>query len=206
MTYLADLTPYTYGMYGGSEPKTLAVGWLEGREPFPQGEVPSATLDRLWAYAQAARAYPSLSYRGWHTCTICDRTATTQQYTHHDAEAWLGSGEIRVFGPGGQVYAAPNLIFHYVRDHDYQPPTVFLSALLDGLAPGSEAYDTAMALLDIARHLNLLGVVPDNLRLKPEDRESVRRSMAAFVRRTVEPLRETLRQRGIDTSEPDYGV
>jgi hypothetical protein len=41
----------------------------------------------------------------------------------------LGSAEIRVKGAGGKVYAAPNLIYHYMKDCGYLPPQEFLGAL-----------------------------------------------------------------------------
>lgn len=43
---------------------------------------------------------------------------------------WLGSAEIRVKAKDGRIYAAPNLIYHYVAEHDYDPPKEFIEALL----------------------------------------------------------------------------
>ena len=42
----------------------------------------------------------------------------------------LGSAEIRVLGGGGKVYAAPNLIYHYVAKHKYRPPEEFIEAVM----------------------------------------------------------------------------
>ena len=47
---------------------------------------------------------------------------------------------MRVFGPAGATYAAPNLIYHYVVDHQYLPPDAFVRAVLDGPLPGSPEY------------------------------------------------------------------
>ena len=41
----------------------------------------------------------------------------------------LGSAEIRVKGINGKIYAAPNLIYHYIKDCGYLPPREFLDAL-----------------------------------------------------------------------------
>ena len=41
----------------------------------------------------------------------------------------LGSAEIRVFGQNGKIYAAPNLIYHYMKDCGYLPPQEFLDEL-----------------------------------------------------------------------------
>jgi hypothetical protein len=56
----------------------------------------------------------------------------------------LGYSEIRVIGPSGQSYAAPSLIYHYINQHRYKPPDVFLAALRTGPRPPSEAYFEAL--------------------------------------------------------------
>jgi hypothetical protein len=42
----------------------------------------------------------------------------------------LGNGEVRVRAPGGQWYAAPTLVAHYVAGHGYLPPRPFVDAVL----------------------------------------------------------------------------
>jgi hypothetical protein len=51
----------------------------------------------------------------------------------------LGSAEIRVFAVG-VIYAAPDLVFHYVRDHEYKPPQTFIDAVIAGPSPETEDY------------------------------------------------------------------
>lgn len=41
----------------------------------------------------------------------------------------LGSAEIRVTGASGRVYAAPDLIVHYIKDIGYLPPEEFIQAV-----------------------------------------------------------------------------
>ncbi len=53
----------------------------------------------------------------------------------------LGAAEIRVLSRMGTVYAAPNLIYHYVSAHGYKPPEEFLDAALTGIPPASEQYE-----------------------------------------------------------------
>jgi len=48
-----------------------------------------------------------------------------------DEEVALGDAEIRVLGRNDRVFAAPNLIYHYVTAHGYRPPDEFLGALSD---------------------------------------------------------------------------
>ncbi len=43
----------------------------------------------------------------------------------------LGSAEIRVLGDGG-IYAAPDLLPHYIEAHGYQPPDEFVDAVMRG--------------------------------------------------------------------------
>ncbi|MGW1507450.1 DUF7919 family protein [Streptomyces mirabilis] len=43
--------------------------------------------------------------------------------------ASAGTGEIRVPGPPGIAFAAPQLIGHYVADHSYLPPRRFVDAV-----------------------------------------------------------------------------
>jgi hypothetical protein len=43
----------------------------------------------------------------------------------------LGSAEIRVPGKSGIQYACPNMIYHYLQDHNYRPPDEFITAVLE---------------------------------------------------------------------------
>jgi hypothetical protein len=51
---------------------------------------------------------------------------------------------MRVFGVNGDVFAAPNLIYHYVSDHRYRPPHEFIQAVEGGPQPTSEEYRKAL--------------------------------------------------------------
>ena len=50
--------------------------------------------------------------------------------SRHGRETRLGSAEMTVKGKDGKIYAAPNLIYHYMAAHDYDPPKEFVEALL----------------------------------------------------------------------------
>ena len=52
----------------------------------------------------------------------------------------LGTSEIRVLSEDGTIYAAPTLIYHYICDHHYKAPDVFVRALKQGPRPGSDQY------------------------------------------------------------------
>lgn len=68
---------------------------------------------------------------GFHKCEFCDdQSFEGMKVSRHGRETRLGSAEITVKGKGGRIYAAPNLIYHYVAAHDYDPPKEFVEALL----------------------------------------------------------------------------
>ena len=52
----------------------------------------------------------------------------------------LGAGEIRSFSKRGAIFAAPNLIFHYVAVHNYNPPEEFIESLSEGPCPPSSEF------------------------------------------------------------------
>ncbi len=54
--------------------------------------------------------------------------------------ALLGADEILVFGKRGQVYHAPNMLYHYVTVHHYQPPREFVQALKEEPCPPDDEY------------------------------------------------------------------
>ena len=129
--YYPDLTPYCY-IRRTASPKLLNIGWLGIEAPFPKKKASEELLDALFEKCQD-RVNQT---RGRHRCEFCAVPATS------GVEVWrkgkrttLGSAEIRVNGKDGITYAAPDLIYHYVIEHDYDPPPDFVEALLQ--RPGS---------------------------------------------------------------------
>jgi hypothetical protein len=139
MTYFPDLTPYRYGFgplaWGADGPRALeveglygwmwgpdgafdvsevAVGWLEPLHKYPRGRMAPDLVEKLERLCRASRYHMT---RGFHPCGFCD-----------ESEEGFGSKEIRLAGDD-MVYAAPNLIAHYVRAHEYAPPPGFVDAL-----------------------------------------------------------------------------
>jgi hypothetical protein len=72
--------------------------------------------------------------RGFHGCHLCPREYPFRSSRNGD-ELSLGSAEIRAFSNRGAIFAAPNLIYHYVADHRYKPPEEFTDALREGPRP-----------------------------------------------------------------------
>lgn len=121
MTYYSDLSPYVY--FPRAESPAVNIGWLDDAHDFPKGEVSDDFIVRLKRYID----YPvyNLCF-GFHRCEIC--------------KEGTGSGEIRVIGKNGLVYAAPMMIVHYIQDHLYLPPDEFIQAVLDSPLPSSAEY------------------------------------------------------------------
>jgi hypothetical protein len=134
MAYYPDLSTYTY-CNSEESARALNVGWLSAAQPYLQGEVPAGFTERLWAFCRT-RVNQT---RGFHDCEFCSANSHTPR--RGEETITIGSAEIRVFGSDGRVYAAPNLIYHYVVEHHYEPPEEFISAVLDGPLPQSPDYE-----------------------------------------------------------------
>jgi len=146
MTHFDDLTGYSY-FQDGANAGTLNVGWLSGDCDFPQGSVTDRFLDRLWLYCLNRVSQT----RGFHPCELCSNPPRGPLvYERNSQSLKLGTAEIRVFGTDGRVYAAPDLIMHYICDHQYLPPEEFVEAVLLSELPGSPHYQ------DMLQQLGLL--------------------------------------------------
>ena len=123
--YYPDLTPYRY-LERTTFPKLLNIGWLGIEAPFPRKKASEELLDALFEKFQD-RVNQT---RGFHRCEFCDRPSFGVEVSRNRKSTRLGSAEIRVEGKDGITYAAPDLIYHYVIEHDYDPPPEFVEALL----------------------------------------------------------------------------
>jgi hypothetical protein len=137
MAYFKELSQYSYLAREG-QARAENVGWLEKGHPFDQ-EMPSGeTLDALWELCRVS----VVQARGFHICDLCPSPAPLVIASRAGDGVRLGSAEIRVFSPCGRIYAAPNLVYHYVRTHHYKPPQEFLKALNEGPLPtGPDFFD-----------------------------------------------------------------
>jgi hypothetical protein len=140
MSYYPDLSSYEYSPEGAEG--VLNVGWLDVVHGFSRGDVPDVFVDKLWGFCQVAL----IQARGFHICELCDSPSQKPPIARHGEDVLeLGSAQIRVFGKDGRIYAAPNLIYHYVVEHQYCPPEEFIQAVLEGSQPGTPEY---LSLLD----------------------------------------------------------
>ena len=130
--YFEDLTSYSYieihnGLY------IFNIGWLDAKHTFPTGVVSENILNEILKLCLQS----VIRTRGFHDCDICPEPASSDPRIPMGAfpvmteqgEFLLGLAEIRIQGKEGKIYAAPNLIYHYIKDHNYLPPKEFLDAV-----------------------------------------------------------------------------
>lgn len=149
MTWFADMSPYEYSTDGG-EP--LNIGWLDPGHEFQRGSVEERHLDMVWLLCRVT----VLDTRGIHKCELCSLEDVPCTYAHRDERRLLGTGEIRVFSPSGETFAAPDLIYHYMRDHHYLPPSAFLMALETTASKDLKDYTSMVDTLGLHWKLNPL--------------------------------------------------
>ena len=125
--YFQDLTPYVY-LNHEPDPNILAVGWLDAEHEFSKGTVSEGLLTRILTLCYA----PINQTRGFHQSPFLTPAPLGYPVEYKGKKMLLGSAEIRVTGINGHVYAAPNLIYHYIKDCQYLPPQEFLSAVDSG--------------------------------------------------------------------------
>jgi hypothetical protein len=124
MTWLADLAPYRYFT---TPEGVLSVGWLSAELEYTTGESCDEFREKLLTLCIEHTVNRT---RGLYPCDFCG--ADPVRVTIDDRERALGSAEIRIRGMDGQVYGAPNLVWHYVTAHRYRPPDEFIVAILEG--------------------------------------------------------------------------
>ncbi|WP_238015346.1 hypothetical protein KZZ52_01550 [Dactylosporangium sp. AC04546] len=139
MEYL-DLSPYTYYKF----PLGMRnIGWLGGTHGLQSADAPAMTNADLERLRATSRNLSSVML-GRHQCEWCP--------SHTASE---GNGEYHYYAPDGEVYAAPAMIVHYVEEHGYRPPEVFLESLrvTEELAWDWRAERLATVLLDESEDL-----------------------------------------------------
>jgi hypothetical protein len=123
--YFEDLTPYQY-LSDATDKNSLNVGWLDRKYLFNKGEPTEYFLDKLFKLCKS----PVNQTCGFHQCPFCVSGKWGVEEVRNGQTINLGSAEIRVTGLNGIAYAAPDLIYHYVKQHHYLPPEEFIKAVL----------------------------------------------------------------------------
>jgi hypothetical protein len=128
VTYFPDLSEAKGRAYLLKPPfkKVLHVGWLEKGHEYPTGETDAAVIGKLKVLVELPRA-PKIQTLGFHTCDFCDN-----RFIHMlcvEREIPLGSAELLIPSAWDVIYTTPDLIIHYIEDHNYCPPDEFVEAV-----------------------------------------------------------------------------
>jgi hypothetical protein len=165
MTYYRDLTDYEHhsAFY---RPGIKNVGWLGVGHEFDTAAPTEELLSRLWGFCKTSVAQT----RGIHECEFCP--GQSSYFAERNGERLLlGTAEIRVFSKTDGFYAAPTLVYHYVKVHKYRPPDEFIHALTDGPAPPSKEYFDRLGKLNLEwRNTSAPEAYPVRLSLKSSGR------------------------------------
>lgn len=114
----SDATPFASG------PGVHAIGWLSPAHPYPRGSTPRALVERLNSLVIGHKWLPHC-FLGVHTCGFCGSASGTQA----------------ILVPAGRVlFVAPDLVGHYVEEHDYRPCDAFIHGVAACPNPASPAY------------------------------------------------------------------
>lgn len=118
--YHEDLSPYK------EKNNIRRIGWLDELHPFPKGDLSARFFENLVLIFM--RETVKLT-RGWHYCELCGgELIDMEEYEI----GLLGHAEIWVPDRNsGMIYAAPELILHYIYHHDYLPPQEFINAVMN---------------------------------------------------------------------------
>jgi hypothetical protein len=129
----ADLEPYLgCAADAGIGLDPLGVGWLQRSQPFPTGPVSGPFLAALLPFCYEENVVCAVPVA--RRCPLCNEVVLPIERDDHTAHP--GTGEIRVLGES-DIYAAPDLILHYITAHNYQPPEEFVQAVLLGPPAGA---------------------------------------------------------------------
>lgn len=153
MAYFEDLSIYSY-IDRHRLPNLINAGWLDVGHDFTRGAVPQGFLECLKRYCEVGVAHT----RGFHECEFCQKPEVPTVINGLK----LGSAEIRVFGSNNAIFAAPNLILHYVAAHGYRPPQQFIEAVMTAGGPHSDDYAKALVSAKIVASPCLRAPTPDS--------------------------------------------
>lgn len=118
MVYYPDLSTNSPG-------RAVRIGWLDREQPFSQGTPEAAFVEKLKAhYDHRVR-----QSRGFHACPFCKERRFGVPVKLGAKTLTLGSAEIEVRDEWGRVYVAPDLLYHYITEHQYLPPPEFMEAV-----------------------------------------------------------------------------
>ena len=152
MTYIPDLDICTYGKHGEYQspyqqryPGCIAIGWLEKGHTYNQeGNLLKGFVESLRKFIKH-NPTTDMVWLGYHDCDICPKEKNDTQplsrqewaNKYKDGKEWPSKTEKKekdkkeprhinlVIHGDNKIYAAPELLLHYIIDHEYIPPEEF---------------------------------------------------------------------------------
>jgi hypothetical protein len=120
----SDLSAYSYEL-PRPLPGVLNVGWLD-EGAYPRRDPTDEFVARL---ANVIVREQVNVLRCTSPCPLCGKDGI---WVHHaGVKFFLGAAEVWIPSDRGSlIYAAPDLIWHYVHEHKYSPPSEFVDAVL----------------------------------------------------------------------------
>jgi len=109
--------------------KFKAVGWLDHQHDFPKGPCNRAFINKLLSLNR--NKWEPIQFLGFHNCNLCAGDGP-YNFMIEDNPVLVGASNLWIPDVSAQcIYLAPTLIFHYIEDHEYLPPTAFVEAVLN---------------------------------------------------------------------------
>ncbi len=111
--------------------EVLTIGWLQSGHVYAQGKVDHEIINKLKDLLALSGVNVNRT-RGIHRCDLCvpsDSNLERIVVRHNEQEILLGHSELWIPANETMTYVAPTLIYHYIIEHQYKPPDVFLNAV-----------------------------------------------------------------------------
>ena len=124
MAFYCDGTLYQY--LSNPRPQgALNIGWLDNNHQFATGIIDVCLVNNLKSFL----GHRVNRTRGYHYCDFCGVNSISTTVFNNNLIK-LGSGELRIVSwSSGAIYAAPDMIIHYIESHHYLPCDDFISAI-----------------------------------------------------------------------------
>lgn len=128
--YFADLSPYSLHLRGAVWPNVLNVGWLDGNHPYERALADPAFVRKLVDVIAGSSSFDARVglRRGVEPCSLCGQSPIIVH--RGDSEIYLGRSSIWVPSGRSDYVAAPDVVLHYVEQHEYAPPAIFVDAVM----------------------------------------------------------------------------
>lgn len=156
--HIADFEPFPHLTYKSPIKQVLSIGWLDNNQSVHNpNEINCNFLDRLWSFCISSPLYMHQTY----ICKLCSGSLVrSQRYILNNRQSifqitkpsrqnmidtgktiLLGTNVFAVFSDDNIAYISPNLIYHYIMEHNYKPPEEFIQAVLISPLPETKKHN-----------------------------------------------------------------